>query len=438
MALRCLIELRDLFLGDSDDADGMFATLIKECVMDSGCTPDDSHGGEDLGDWALRILNYLNADENFEGSLRYSFKKIKEEAPQATIMVIIYPKLFWDDPVANDCGVEGFDANEMEWLNDFAIDFQSIIQCAALDQGVVYVPISFGNNALCKSDQDQPAWLHGVHYWSKIFDWPHYKESMHPNPLGQAAIARKVRARLPNGGTAGELPDNPAPVSCSYVPGFWNTKSKLHTTTVTHNGTLYMEVDVPGCGLLENTFIPGQQVLLTGEGFAPFATVNLGLKAAFGVFVRDLGTLIADSNGVLSDLFTLPADAPNEGPALINATGPLANGEILLLQRFFSFVPSISDDADDDGLPDLCDNCPEISNFEQLDSDSDGIGDDCDDCLNDPFNDIDGDGLCADVDPCPLDSTNTIDLDGSCFNVNGIFLDRFESGDTSAWSATTL
>ena len=31
----------------------------------------------------------------------------------------------------------------------------------------------------------------------------------------------------------------------------------------------------------------------------------------------------------------------------------------------------------------------------------DGIGDACDICPNDPDNDIDGDGICGDVDNCP-------------------------------------
>ena len=47
------------------------------------------------------------------------------------------------------------------------------------------------------------------------------------------------------------------------------------------------------------------------------------------------------------------------------------------------------------------DNCPDIDNPDQADSDIDGIGDACDDCPNDYDNDIDGDGVCGDVDNCP-------------------------------------
>ena len=69
-----------------------------------------------------------------------------------------------------------------------------------------------------------------------------------------------------------------------------------------------------------------------------------------------------------------------------------------------------ADDADHDGWPDECDNCPETPSPDQTDTDEDGRGDICDNCPDDPNEDqADGDGdEVGDVcDNCP----NTVNPD---------------------------
>jgi len=71
------------------------------------------------------------------------------------------------------------------------------------------------------------------------------------------------------------------------------------------------------------------------------------------------------------------------------------------------------DDADGDGVCGDVDNCPDVPNTDQTDTDGDGAGDVCDDCPFDADDDLDGDGVCGDVDNCPdVANPDQTDSDG--------------------------
>ncbi|MDA0792101.1 MAG: thrombospondin type 3 repeat-containing protein, partial [Proteobacteria bacterium] len=72
----------------------------------------------------------------------------------------------------------------------------------------------------------------------------------------------------------------------------------------------------------------------------------------------------------------------------------------------------VADDTDGDGVADENDNCIDLRNADQLDSDADGAGDDCD-------ADDDNDGIPDEDDHLPLDPDESLDHDGDGIGDNG-------------------
>jgi hypothetical protein len=463
-------DLVTMTLGGNDTQSGgdagMFATLVKKCVLASDCTPphEPFTWAESLQAYLCKNLAVLNGPADFEGSLRNRFAAVKAAAPNASIWTLLYPRLFVDDPIGSECGNEGFEEVEMAWLNDVADALKGIASCAAEDVGINVVDVDFGEHAHCQDNDWDNDWLylHGVYFMatfnadvnifvdplSKHFVWSRSRESMHPTRLGQAAIARALGRALPQGGTTWLDPGNPASGQC---PSFQISEDLCPTSLavpagVTQNLVLG-ELDVASiagtCGVMEHGFAPSQLVSLSGSGFAPGAQVSLGFAASTGGFEQSLGQVPATASGGLATEVVIPAGAPTSGAASLSASGLDPGGNLLVLSYFTGLVPSTTADQDFDGIPDLCDNCRATGNSEQLDSDGDGIGDVCDPCPEDSDNDEDLDGICSAVDPCPLDPLNDSDGDGLCAEAdfcNGVadpacfFASNFESGGTCGWS----
>jgi hypothetical protein len=91
-------------------------------------------------------------------------------------------------------------------------------------------------------------------------------------------------------------------------------------------------------------------------------------------------------------------------------------GSILVNNTDLGDTYQFADDFDDDGIEDVSDNCPRLTNLDQGDSDGDGFGDACDNCLSNPNptqSNIDGDvsgDLCDD----DIDGDNILNALDNC------------------------
>ncbi|RME51335.1 MAG: hypothetical protein D6795_08445, partial [Deltaproteobacteria bacterium] len=137
----------------------------------------------------------------------------------------------------------------------------------------------------------------------------------------------------------------------------------------------------------------------------------------------------ATEPGASSLSWTLPAIETDAACFRIRATDQGCPAPDFTKSGLFAIMTDDGTDSDGDGVPDLFDNCPEVSNSDQADGDSDGVGDACDNCpevANAGQGNDDGDDYGDACDNCPEIFNNTqADGDGdgagdACDNCLGI------------------
>lgn len=94
-----------------------------------------------------------------------------------------------------------------------------------------------------------------------------------------------------------------------------------------------------------------------------------------------------------------------------------------------------SNDADNDGVLDGADNCPNVANADQADNDNDGIGNVCDSTPDGETSDSDSDGVSDSLDNCPL-VANSDQLDSDADGV-GDACDSTPNGDYQCTETTS-
>ena len=94
-----------------------------------------------------------------------------------------------------------------------------------------------------------------------------------------------------------------------------------------------------------------------------------------------------------------------------------------------------NNDADNDGVLDGIDNCPNVANADQADNDNDGIGNVCDSTPDGETSDSDSDGVSDSLDNCPL-VANSDQLDSDADGV-GDACDSTPNGDYQCTETTS-
>ncbi|NOT02945.1 MAG: hypothetical protein HOP29_20295 [Phycisphaerales bacterium] len=154
------------------------------------------------------------------------------------------------------------------------------------------------------------------------------------------------------------------------------------------------------------------------------------------VLIDGSGEYDPSDHGIVRSIADLPIDADCDGETETETAAPSscfqpgvmcrnggyectfneeAEGAIGSGGQHESFLNS-RDDADHDGWPDECDNCPDTASPDQTDTDDDGLGDICDNCPDDENpdqDDADGDDVGDVCDNCPDDANaDQADSDG--------------------------
>ncbi|MBT7725373.1 MAG: hypothetical protein HN739_21195, partial [Gammaproteobacteria bacterium] len=140
---------------------------------------------------------------------------------------------------------------------------------------------------------------------------------------------------------------------------------------------------------------------------------NLSSVSAFGAIVNvssKQSSKLLIAPGSISDSYLIDKIKGTGSGSRMPIGGVLSADQKALLENWVSAGALANDtpsdpDTDSDGVSDSLDNCDDIANSDQLDTDSDGDGDACD--LDD-----DGDGVLDTDDVFPLDASESLDTDG--------------------------
>ena len=374
-----------------------FSDVLTDCLI-GRCL--SIHQATDHGEGVNPTATYfieVRLDE-LRARLQPILETLKQSFGDAAIFVMGYPQLVPDRYRFGDCphltladidadivGAFGelIDAGltdpEREFLRGVNVDLNRTISDVAGDAGAHFVPVvdEFAGHEACGSGS---AWINGVVAGGSSFPYVSNR-SVHPNEAGHRAYARVLRRHIDDE-VAAENPLNYAGLpritrttaatgsqqrsdraaSARAVSGAAGGSTdalsqEAATETLDAVGFLLHRRVVSvasGCGA---PFLsPGEQVELTGEGFAAGSSVSLSARgmAAGGeaVVPVDLPGATADDDGRISAVWTVPTLAGESAPRgyVFEATGTAVSGGSLAARSIWPLVayPAVAPCAGDD------------------------------------------------------------------------------------------
>lgn len=390
--------------------DAQFGNVLKLCYEEDDCEHFKPHGWtETLGEALPEMIALL------EFQLEATLEAIAVRAPFAEVRVLGYPALFPSEarrqacPPLADPSCYGFwSPQEQTWLNSLVPVLNHAIAMAAANLGARFISVedAFSGHEICGPQGSwfvpPPTELCLPYLWS-LWTSGVSPEYFHPTPTGhREGYRRALEADLqavPVGSASALRPPGLSGQSSSarkrQAQAAWASSPTL--------GELHVKVIAPACGELVTG---GQEVAVSGVGFAPGAAVSLILDAPDPQVLK---LVSADTAGRFGTTVTVPIGVSPTVMASLQAAGTGANLQPRALIAHFTIGPGLGVDQDGDGIPDACDNCPSNFNAEQTDSDGDFRGDACDTCPDSPVNGCFS-GSYFTVAPCRIADTRSTEL----------------------------
>ncbi len=133
------------------------------------------------------------------------------------------------------------------------------------------------------------------------------------------------------------------------------------------------------CGEHSMVVVSGQSVRLTARSFAPSSPVEIHYQVGINTPHEKIADATADPEGNVDVTVTVPESQGLRTIGAFYVQGKDSSGVDRIPSMGMVVQTSLpQQDIDSDGIPDLCDNCPDVANTDQADRDQAGAGDVCD------------------------------------------------------------